>query len=159
MLNGRRPWLQVFAPGGRQATKKLALRFTDCVPALLRRALGPSPQWAVAQGGAAPTEVFVFDSIVTVLRVWGVSATQEIILLPYNVRRSCHYSVVACLNIPLSFMYRHATVLRSFHHLRISGPAGAFFASFAPFHSAYGALSRHPPVMFFISRFIITTCN
>jgi hypothetical protein len=58
----RRLWLQVFAPGGRQAAKALALRITDCCPALLRRALGPSPQRAMAQGGASPTYNTVFAS-------------------------------------------------------------------------------------------------
>jgi hypothetical protein len=56
MVKFRRPWLQVFAPGGRQAAKALALRFTDCCPALLRRAFGLSPQRAMAQGGAAPSD-------------------------------------------------------------------------------------------------------
>jgi hypothetical protein len=54
-------WLQVFATVRRHAPKAFALRFTDCVPAFLRQALGPSPQRAMARGGAAPTEVYGSD--------------------------------------------------------------------------------------------------
>jgi hypothetical protein len=153
---------------GRQANKKLALRITDrCLrlPAVRLPAPARSGQWRrVARLRMTFTASFPTLSF---FWVWGFTSLADTFTFLKPLFYRLLQSLFHCLSVLRFFIAGYLTSFlladgTAFHCVTCpairpfsfylypcsrSVPAGAFSLTYAPLHSAFGSLRRHPPVM------------